>query len=124
MVPRRAKRRPVYRVRNLTRELAHSFARRAERLSAAEIRFLRKYLGYSGKDFAEFLGVSPETVSRWESQGSPMQMQLSTEKLIRLMSLSEKPVSEYGLGDAATRNPQKHPKLRLREAHGKWTVAA
>lgn len=39
-------------------------ARSPERLGPAEIRFLRKYVGYSGKDFARFVGVTPETVSR------------------------------------------------------------
>jgi YgiT-type zinc finger domain-containing protein len=112
------------RVEELTRELAHNIARRAERLRPLEIRFLRKYLGYSGKDFAKFLGVAPETTSRWASAENPMQMQLSTEKLIRMMALSEKPLAEYGLDVAATRTPKKSVKIRLREAKGKWTVAA
>lgn len=112
------------RVEELTRELAHNIARRVERLRPLEIRFLRKYLGYSGKDFAKFLGVTPETISRWENADNPMQMQLSTEKLVRMMALSEKPLAEYGLDVAATRTPKKSGKIRLREAKGKWTVAA
>ncbi|OGQ09568.1 MAG: hypothetical protein A2138_06335 [Deltaproteobacteria bacterium RBG_16_71_12] len=112
------------RVEELTREVAHNIARRAERLQPLEIRFLRKYLGYSGKDFAGFLGVAPETISRWENSEHPMQMQLSTEKLIRMMAMSEKPVSEYGLDIAATRSLKRTGKIRLRESKGKWTVAA
>ncbi|OGQ23781.1 MAG: hypothetical protein A2138_25920, partial [Deltaproteobacteria bacterium RBG_16_71_12] len=112
------------RVEELTREIAHNISRRVERLQPLEIRFLRKYLGYSGKDFAAFLGVAPETVSRWENADNAMQMQLSTEKLIRMMALSEKPLSEYGLDVAASRRPKRSGKIRLRERKGKWTVAA
>ena len=112
------------RVEELTREIAHSVARRVERLQPLEIRFLRKYLGYSGKDFAAFLGVAPETVSRWESADHAMQMQLSTEKLIRMMALSERPLSEYGMDVAASRRPKRSSKIRLRDSKGKWTVAA
>lgn len=112
------------RVEELTREIAQNIARRVERLQPLEIRFLRKYLGYSGKDFAAFLGVAPETVSRWENADGAMQMQLSTEKLIRMMTLSEKPLSEYGLDVAASRRPKRSGKIRLRESKGKWTVAA
>ncbi len=90
------------RVEALSRTVAHHIARRVERLTPAEVRFLRKYLGYSGKDFAGFLGVAPETVSRWESSSSPKTMTLSTEKLLRYMALNDKPICDYGLERAGT----------------------
>lgn len=36
-------------------------------LTGAEVRFLRKEMGMKAKDFAALLGVSPVTVSRWET---------------------------------------------------------
>jgi hypothetical protein len=37
------------------------------RLSGSEVRYLRKYLGWSGADFAGHVGVDPSTVSNWET---------------------------------------------------------
>jgi putative zinc finger/helix-turn-helix YgiT family protein len=109
------------RVEELSREVAQAIARQEERLLPTQIRFLRKYLGYSGKDFAEFLAVAPETVSRWESTQRSMQMQLSTEKLIRLMALTETPISEYGLDKAGSQSRDVQKPL-LRERAGHWHV--
>lgn len=36
-------------------------------LTGEEVRYLRKRLGWSGREAAAQLGVKPETVSRWES---------------------------------------------------------
>lgn len=47
--------------------MAYAIIVKKERLSAKVARFLRKYLGWSGKDFAEHMGATPETVSRWEN---------------------------------------------------------
>jgi DNA-binding transcriptional regulator YiaG len=96
-------------VEELSREVAHHVARGEERLSPDEIRFLRKYLGYSSKDFAAFLDVSHETVSRWESRADAKPMKLATEKLLRYMALVDKPISDYGLDKAGTK--AKHSKL-------------
>ena len=37
------------------------------KFSGKEIRFLRKALGLKAKEFAKLIGITPETVSRWES---------------------------------------------------------
>jgi putative zinc finger/helix-turn-helix YgiT family protein len=110
------------RVEELSREVAHFIAKQEERLTPEQVRFLRKYLGYSSKDFSSFLAVAPETISRWESRTTPMQMQLSTEKLIRLMALSEHPVSEYGL-DRAGSQEREAAKLVFHERSGHWKRA-
>ena len=47
----------------LTDYLIHQKAR----FESFEIRFLRKTLGWSSKDFAKRMGVDPATVSRWEA---------------------------------------------------------
>lgn len=38
-----------------------------ELVSGAELKFARKALGLKQTDLAEYLGVGPETVSRWET---------------------------------------------------------
>lgn len=52
-------------------------------LSAPEIKFLRKNLFLKSAEFANVLGVSRGTVSRWENgESSP---ELSTDRLIRMV---------------------------------------
>ena len=41
-------------------------------LEPEAFRFMRKVLEISAKEFAGFLGVAPETVSRWENAASPL----------------------------------------------------
>ena len=67
--------------------LAMSVASQKNKLLPEEIRFLRTCLGFSSVDFAEHVGVTPETVSRWES-GS-VNMKETTEKLLRVLILSK-----------------------------------
>ena len=108
---------------NLSKVIATTIARREERLQPAEVRFLRTYLGYSSKDLAAFLGVTPETVSRWESKTSPMEMQLATEKLLRLMALNDKPISDYGLDAAGVKDARpKATQPHFRQKGGSWQV--
>jgi DNA-binding transcriptional regulator YiaG len=110
------------RVEELGKVVAHHIARRVERLAPAEIRYLRKYLGYSSADLAAFLGVSPETVSRWESDVSPKPMKLATEKLLRYMALNDRPISEYGL-DRAGSSTAKPAFPVFRKLKGEWGAA-
>lgn len=51
-------------------------------LRGAEIRFMRKEAGMNGKSFAKFIGVSPITLSRWESEDG--EHSPSHDRLIRL----------------------------------------
>lgn len=53
------------------------------KLSAADVRFLRKVLGWSSKELAEKLEVRNETVSRWENNKEPVGP--TSEKLLRLI---------------------------------------
>lgn len=106
----------------LSKAVARYIARRLERLTPAEIRFLRTYLGYSSKDFAAFLGVAPETVSRWESAAAPKPMPLSTEKLLRFMALNDKPIEDYGLADAGSSDAASY-RPHFRQRQGDWVAA-
>lgn len=85
----------IPRLGQLHRVLAMGLARRVVRLSAEEIRFMRKYLGWSGADFAAHMGVEPETVSRWETGAA--QMSKTAERLLRLMVAHKVPTSDYSL---------------------------
>jgi len=90
-------------VAELNRMIVESIAKGPGRLSPAEIRFLRTHLGYSSTDFAKFMGVSPETVSRWESRKNPQHMNAQAERLLRVVALSERPLESYDLSVMATR---------------------
>ncbi len=54
----------------------------AKKLSGREIAFLRKTLGFTGRRLADLLGVTPETLSRWENNRE--QMGLPSERMLRL----------------------------------------
>jgi transcriptional regulator with XRE-family HTH domain len=55
-----------------------------QRLSGAELKFLRKALKMSSKKLAELLGVTAETLSRCENDRMPMNP--TTEKYLRMMA--------------------------------------
>jgi YgiT-type zinc finger domain-containing protein len=52
------------------------------RLSGAEVRFLRKAVGYSATELAKMAGSSKQLVSRWENRSSLGQ---DSDRLIRLL---------------------------------------
>jgi putative zinc finger/helix-turn-helix YgiT family protein len=58
------------------------------------LRFMRKVTGLQGKEFAELLGVRPETVSRWEQGKRPIDR--ATYAIIRQL------VHERARGTTAT----------------------
>jgi putative zinc finger/helix-turn-helix YgiT family protein len=79
----------------LHRAIALHLVRQSRRLQGPEVRFLRKWLGWSGQDFARRMGVTAETVSRWENEREPTGG--TSDRLLRLMVLFGKPVSDYSL---------------------------
>jgi len=74
----------------MLRVVAASVAQKSSKLTADEIRFLRKYIGWSGADLARHFGISSETVSRWESGHAPIGG--ANERLLRVL------VHDYKLG--------------------------
>lgn len=62
-----------------------------------EIRFLRKHLGLSTRDFAHRMGVGRETVSRWENSKEPMGE--PTDHLLRALVKSHQPTENYTVDD-------------------------
>ncbi|MGO8999952.1 MAG: type II TA system antitoxin MqsA family protein, partial [Polyangiaceae bacterium] len=69
------------RVTELHRVIANAVIHKPARLSGAEVKFLRKHLGWSGADFAAHMGVDPTTVSAWENERKPFGT--SSDRLLR-----------------------------------------
>jgi DNA-binding XRE family transcriptional regulator len=63
------------------------------RLTGEEIRFLRKWFGWSGADFAERFGVQRSTVHRWEHDET--QMPSAAEMMLRVIAKHEVPIESY-----------------------------
>lgn len=85
----------IPRMEELHRMIADAVSQSPAKLSPQEIRFLRKWLGFSSTDFALMMGVRPETVSRWESVEHSYSMSQSAERLLRVLVANQEPVSQY-----------------------------
>jgi len=79
----------IPKIQQLHEAIAAALSRKAARLLPEEVRFLRKHLGWSGGDFAAHLGVSRETVSRWETGAAAMGP--IAERLLRLATATREP---------------------------------
>lgn len=103
----------------LHRTIALAVVAKRPRLTALEVRFLRKYLGWSGADFASHMGVTPESVSRWENDREKMSP--VADRLLRLMVVTTSPVSEYSLDSLAELEDEATPvRLRVQSAKEGW----
>jgi putative zinc finger/helix-turn-helix YgiT family protein len=85
----------IPRIEELHRLIARTIATGSARLSPEQIRFLRKWIGWSTADFALMMGVRSETVSRWEGKGTGYQMPPTAERLLRLMVANQEPTTKY-----------------------------
>ena len=63
--------------------IAIAISQKPERLTGEEIRFMRKEVGMTGKAFAEAIGVTPVSLSRWET--NEVKHSDSHDKHIRLI---------------------------------------
>jgi putative zinc finger/helix-turn-helix YgiT family protein len=114
-------------IEELHRALAMTLIRQTGRLAPSEIRFLRKWLGWSGVDFASHMGVAPETVSRWESMENPKPMGGTAERLLRLAVAHGQPIDQYPIGmlleinDEQTSNA---PLLAMKPERAGWAPTA
>lgn len=114
----------IPRLAGLHRALAFSLARQPQKLRGPEIRFLRKYLGWSGADTAQHLHVSAETVSRWENNQATMGS--ASELLLRLITLTQPPVENYQPDVLKQLKLDKKPRppIRLSSEGARWEPAA
>jgi putative zinc finger/helix-turn-helix YgiT family protein len=77
---------------DLHRSIAKELILKPGRLTASEIRFLRTWLGLTGAAVASYLGVSNESVSRWENGHA--QIEVPTERLLRLLAARKEPCTD------------------------------
>lgn len=114
----------IQRMAALHKVIARAVIMKRERLTGAEIRFLRKHLGWSGVDFARYIGVDAATVSKWENDQQPMGPQ--ADRLLRLMVANGARVDEYPnerLAEVA-QDEAKPLRIELRSEKGDWREAA
>lgn len=71
------------RVTELHRTIACALVHKQSRLVGVEIRYLRKFLEWSGVGFARHMGVDASTVSNWETDKDPIGS--ASDRLLRLM---------------------------------------
>jgi putative zinc finger/helix-turn-helix YgiT family protein len=72
----------IPRINDLHKQLALYLVKKDEKLLPEEIIYLRKYLGWTGTEFARKFKVKPETISRWEN--GAQEMGKMAEALLRL----------------------------------------
>jgi putative zinc finger/helix-turn-helix YgiT family protein len=102
----------------LHRMLARIVAEKPSRLLPDEVRFLRRYLGWSGADFARHMGVTVTQVSRWENG---MVMAATADRLLRLFVAALAPVSDYPVGALADLKKEARAiKVRLHPTAKGW----
>ena len=102
------------RIAELHRTIAHAVIRKPFRLSGLEVRYLRKYLGWSGVDFARHVGVDPSTVSNWENDKDPIGS--ASDRLLRLMIAHGAPVDDYSLDELTKIENEQKPPMEVRVA--------
>lgn len=81
-------------IEGLHRALARVIIEQPSRLTGEQVRFLRTHLGLRGVDFARVMGVSKESVSRWENDPNEAIGPLA-DRALRLLVQTQKPVSDY-----------------------------
>lgn len=116
----------IPRIGQLHRVLASAFITQTRMLAPAEIKFLRKHIGLSGVDFAQRMGVTRETVSRWETGATAMGA--VADRLLRLLVVTHEPTQSYAVDDLLkhlndTPAPEKPSSLPLwiGSREGGWT---
>jgi len=107
-------------IAGLHASLARAIVARPSALTRDEFRFLRQYLGHSSRDFARMLGVTAETMSRWQS--GKHEIPRTADLLVRLLVTRTQPRMDY-TDELLTKmkpRPAKPPKLSLRLKGNSW----
>jgi putative transcriptional regulator len=107
----------------LHRAIAHAVIQKKSALTGDELRYLRKHLGYSGRDFAEVVGSRPETVTRWERGDLDVPAQL--DRLVRLMVAHNDRELDYSLEALRAVGEHAEPsRFGFVHEHDNWALAA
>ncbi len=112
----------IPRIESLHRLIARALIEKRTRLTGEEVRFLRKSLGWSGADFARHMGVSDETVSRWETAAAPIGPQ--ADRLLRLMVAQGRTPIRYPTERLASIDAKRAAttRLELESRHDEWAL--
>jgi len=98
-------------IEGLHRLIARALIEKKTRFRGEEVRYLRKNMGWSGADFARHMGVTEETVSRWENDAAPIGPQ--ADRLLRLMVAQGRLTARYPTERLAQINPDRALATRL-----------
>jgi putative zinc finger/helix-turn-helix YgiT family protein len=114
----------IPRIEELHRSIAQAVISKKERLTPAEIRFLRKQLGWTGAEFAGHFGAARETVSRWENGSAPMGP--TADRLLRLIVANPPAAASSvpGVLRPAAKSSPKPFRIGLKVANGEWKAKA
>lgn len=115
----------IPRVEQLHKLVVSRIVGKRGRLTGPEIRYLRKYIGWSGTDFARHFGVQPETVSRWENDKDLMGP--VADRLLRVAVTWKKPIASYQIENLldTIQNDRAEPlRIRVKQKGNDWTTAA
>lgn len=113
-------------VENVHRQIARAVANKDNRLTPDEVKFLRKYVGYSSADFAQVVGVDAATVSRWENGIRPVGA--IADRLVRMLAMNRTPVTDYPIENLKRIDPEKSEPVRVELVRGEgeesdWQLA-
>jgi DNA-binding transcriptional regulator YiaG len=108
----------------LHRVIALAVISKSSRLAPQEIRYLRKFLDWSGAELARHLGVDGSTVSRWEN--GQQAMGPVADRLLRLIVGCRQPERTYPVEKLTQVRsaPAKPARIGVREAKGAWRADA
>ncbi len=114
----------IPRMEELHRLIAMKLIDKQAALTGAEVRFLRKHLGYSAQDFAGRIDITPEHLSRVENDATTLSAM--AERLVRLMVAHNDRANDYSLDTLAQLPSAKAAPLRLevRNDSKGWRSAA
>ena len=112
------------RMDELHRAIARALVDKEGRLAPPEVKFLRAELLLEGKELAQVMGTTPETVSRWETGAASMGK--VADRLLRALVLLQAGVADYPVmrfRDLA-REPARLLRLHLVQEGGRWVAKA
>jgi DNA-binding transcriptional regulator YiaG len=105
----------------LHRLIAEALVTKPAPLAPEEIRFLRTWMGWEGVEFAARLGVSPETISRWEHGAHPTRP--LADRSVRLLAAVGGRLGRFDPDRLAAIDAKARPaplRLRLRFDGERW----
>lgn len=88
--------------------IAKSLIGDKRRLGGAEVKFLRKHLGYASADFAKVIGTAAATVSRWENGAQPLSRH--ADLLLRALLMIGKKVADCSIENFSDMATEDSPK--------------